>query len=99
VNAEKLARPSGWAELLKAWPVLSMVLVAFVAGLLKWSDAQREIGVIERRQLDAERRIAQLESADLAIGAVLAETRIALTEVRTELRLLRDDVRSFSLKH
>lgn len=92
------SRPNGWAELLRAWPILSMVLVGFVAGLLKWSDAQREIGVIERRQSDAERRIAQLESVDLAVGSVLAETRIALTEVRTELRLLRDEVRSFSFK-
>ncbi len=95
---DKTPRPTAWAELLRAWPMLSLVLVGFVAGLLKWSDAQRDIGVIDRRQTEIERRVGQLEAADLAVSAVLAETRITLTEVRTELRLLRDDMRRFAVK-
>jgi hypothetical protein len=98
MTLEKSPRPSAWAELLRAWPILSMVLAGFVAGMLKWSDVQRDIGVIERRQTEAERRLALLEAVDLTVGAVLAETRIALSEVRTELRLLREDVRKITLK-
>lgn len=98
MTLEKSQRPGAWAEVLRAWPILSMVMAGFVAGLLKWSDIQRDLGVIERRQSEAERRLALLESADLAVGAVLAETRIALSEVRTELRLLREDVRKITLK-
>jgi len=98
MSLEKSPRPTAWTELLRAWPILSMLLVGFVAGLLKWSEVQRDLGVIERRQTEAERRLSQLETADLAVGAVLAETRIALSEVRTELRLLREDVRKITLK-
>ncbi|MFY7963202.1 MAG: hypothetical protein ACOVVK_24225 [Elsteraceae bacterium] len=98
MTIDKSPKPGAWAELLRAWPILSMVLAAFVAGLLKWSDIQRDLGVIERRQTEAERRLALLETADLAVGAVLAETRIALSELRTELRLLREDVRKITLK-
>ncbi len=98
MSLEKSSGRSAWTELLRAWPILSMLLAGFVAGLLKWSDVQRDLGVIERRQSEAERRLAQLEAADLAVGAVLAETRIALSEVRTELRLLREDVRKITLK-
>jgi len=95
---EKTGPAGAWAEMLRAWPVLSLMLVGFVTGLLKWSDAQRDLGVIERRQTEIERRISQLEAADLTVGAVLAETRITLTEVRTELRLLRDDMRRLVAK-
>ena len=83
---------STWAEILRAWPVLALIITGFVVGLIRWGEANSAISVIERRQIDVERRIASLETSDLSVAGVMAETRMTLAEVRTELRLLRDEV-------
>jgi len=86
-------RPSAWAEMLRAWPVLAFVVTGFVFGLFKWADAQSTINVIERRQMEIERRIGVLESTAQSLTTVLSEMRVTLGELRTDMRLMRDELR------
>lgn len=86
---DRRASPHPLKVLAQGWPILASVFAALIGMFMQWADLRRDMGVIERRLMENDRRVANLEAIDAANAALMTELKVSLAEIKAEIRALR----------
>jgi hypothetical protein len=91
-GGDRRASPNQFKMLIQSWPIVATLAGSLIAGLMQWSEVRRDLSVIERRLIDADRRVIALEAADAAHAAAMTDLRLGLARIEGLLNAIKIDI-------